>query len=425
MDTVCEHEMAIAMARIGGIGFVHRFNSIEDEVELVRRVKQFKTFKIEKPLTCRQDQTVEKVKAISAEKGISGFLVQEEGKLVGIVSKRDLLASFDLQKIGDIMTKEVITADFDVSLEEAEGILTKNKIEKLPLVDGYKKIRGLITHTDIQKHKSFPNATVDSKGRLCVGASVGVKDTIERARAVIEAGADILVLDIAHGHNKRAIDAVKSVKDAFPDVPLVAGNVATAKATEDLIKAGADCIKVGIGPGAACTTRIVTGCGVPQITAITDSVSVASKHGIPVIADGGIKSGGDLTKALAAGADTVMIGRMFSGTAESPGVVKMKSGRKVKVYRGSSSFDVNIKQKKLYNKVLEVKKITDIIPEGVEATVPYVGEVADIINQLMGGLRSGMSYVGAKTLQELKYKAEFIKISQAGMKISSHHGVDV
>lgn len=323
------------------------------------------------------------------------------------------------------MTKEVITADFDVSLEEAEGILTKNKIEKLPLVDGYKKIRGLITHTDIQKHKSFPNATVDSKGRLCVGASVGVKDTIERARAVIEAGADILVLDIAHGHNKRAIDAVKSVKDAFPDVPLVAGNVATAKATEDLIKAGADCIKVGIGPGAACTTRIVTGCGVPQITAITDSVSVASKHGIPVIADGGIKSGGDLTKALAAGADTVMIGRMFSGTAESPGVVKMKSGRKVKVYRGSSSFDVNIKQKKLYNKVLEVKKITDIIPEGVEATVPYVGEVADIINQLMGGLRSGMSYVGAKTLQELKYKAEFIKISQAGMKISSHHGVDV
>lgn len=323
------------------------------------------------------------------------------------------------------MTKNVITARFDISLEEAEKILEKNKIEKLPLVDDYKNIRGLITYTDIQKQKKYPHASVDKKGRLLVGAAVGVKDTVDRARALIAAEADILVLDIAHGHNKRAIDALRLLKKEFPHVPIVAGNVATARATEDLINAGADCVKVGIGPGAACTTRIVTGCGVPQITAIMDCAVVASKHNIPLIADGGIKTGGDVTKALTAGADTVMVGRLLSGTTESPGMMMVKNGRKVKVYRGSSSFDVNVKQKKLYEKMLDIKEVTDVVPEGVEATVPYTGDVVEVINQLMGGLRSGMSYVGAKNLQELKYKAEFIKISNAGMRESNHHDVDV
>lgn len=425
MDTVCGDEMAIALARLGGLGIIHRFNRIEEEVELVKRVKQFKTFKIEKPLTCMPGMTAGDVKTISAESGISGFLVEENGTLIGIVSRRDLNCAGDDDFIRNIMTKNVITAQFDISLEEAEKILEKNKIEKLPLVDEYKKIRGLITYTDIQKQKKYPHASVDKKGRLLVGAAIGVKDTVERARALIEAEADILVLDIAHGHNKRAIDAVRLLKKEFPNIPVVAGNVATARATEDLITAGADCIKVGIGPGAACTTRIVTGCGVPQITAIIDCATVASKHDIPLIADGGIKSGGDVIKALAAGADTVMVGRLLSGTTESPGMMMVKNGRKVKVYRGSSSFDVNVKQKKLYEKMLDIKEVTDVVPEGVEATVPYTGDVVEVINQLMGGLRSGMSYVGAKNLQELKYKAEFIKISSAGMRESNHHDVDV
>ena len=425
MDTVCGDDMAIALARLGGLGIIHRFNTIEEEVELVRKVKQFKTFKIEKPLTCLPGMTVGDIKAISAESGISGFLVEENGKLMGIVSRRDLNCAGDEDFIRDVMTKNVITAHFDVSLEEAEKILEKNKIEKLPLVDDYKNIRGLITYTDIQKQKRYPHASVDRKGRLLAGAAVGVKDTVERARALIAAEADILVLDVAHGHNKRAIDAVRLLKKEFPHVPVIAGNVATARATEDLINAGADCIKVGIGPGAACTTRIVTGCGVPQITAIMDCAVVASKHNVPLIADGGIKTGGDVTKALAAGADTVMVGRLLSGTTESPGMMMMKNGRKVKVYRGSSSFDVNVKQKKLYEKMLDIKEVTDVVPEGVEATVPYTGDVIEVINQLMGGLRSGMSYVGAKNLQELKYKAEFIKISSAGMKESNHHDVDV
>ena len=425
MDTVCGDDMAIALARLGGIGFIHRFNSIEEEVELVRRVKQFKTFKIEKPLTCLPGMTVGDIKTISAESGISGFLVEENGTLIGIVSRRDLNCVGDDDFIRNVMTKNVITAHFDISLEEAEKILEKNKVEKLPLVDEQKHIRGLITYTDIQKQKKYPHASVDKKGRLLVGAAVGVKDTVERARALIAAEADILVLDIAHGHNKRAIDAVRLLKKEFPAMPIVAGNVATARATEDLITAGADCIKVGIGPGAACTTRIVTGCGVPQITAIIDCATVASKHNIPLIADGGIKNGGDVIKALAAGADTVMVGRLLSGTTESPGMMMIKNGRKVKVYRGSSSFDVNIKQKKMYEKMLDIKEVTDVVPEGVEATVPYIGDVVEVINQLMGGLRSGMSYVGAKNLQELKYKAEFIKISNAGMRESNHHDVDL
>ncbi len=425
MDTVCEDEMAIALARLGGLGVIHRFNSIEEEVELVKKVKQFKTFKIEKPLTCLPGMSVGDIKTISAESGISGFLVEENGMLIGIVSRRDLNCAGDDNLIRNIMTKNVITSHFDISLEEAEKILEKNKIEKLPLVDEYKKIRGLITYTDIQKQKRYPHASVDKKGRLLVGAAVGVKDTLERARALVAAEADVLVLDIAHGHNKRALESVRLLKKEFPDVPVIAGNVATAHATEDLIAAGADCIKVGIGPGAACTTRIVTGCGVPQVTAIMDCAAVASKLGIPLIADGGVRNGGDATKALAAGADTVMVGRLLSGTTESPGRMMMKNGRKVKVYRGSSSFDVNVKQKKLYEKMLDIKKVTDVVPEGVEATVPYSGDVIEIINQLMGGLRSGMSYVGAKNLQELKYKAEFIKISNAGIKESGHHEVDV
>ncbi len=425
MDTVCGDEMAIALARLGGIGFIHRFNTIEEEVELVRRVKHFKTFKIEHPRTCRPDQLVADVKTISGETGISGFLVEEYGRLIGIVSRRDLNGADDHQSIRDVMTKNVISAPFDIALAAAEELLEKNKIEKLPLVDEYRAIRGLITYTDLQKQKRYPHASVDKKGRLLVGAAVGVKDTVERARALIAAEVDILVLDIAHGHNKRAIDAVRLLKKEFPAMPVVAGNVATARATEDLITAGADCIKVGIGPGAACTTRIVTGCGVPQITGIIDCATVASKHDIPLIADGGIKSGGDVIKALAAGADTVMVGRLLSGTTESPGMMMVKNGRKVKVYRGSSSFDVNIKQKKLYEKMLDIKEVTDVVPEGVEATVPYSGDVVEVINQLMGGLRSGMSYVGAKNLQELKYKAEFIKISSAGMKESNHHNVDV
>ena len=391
----------------------------------MRRVKQFKTFKIEKPLTCLPGMTVGDIKTISAESGISGFLVEENGTLIGIVSRRDLNCVGDDDFIRNVMTKNVITAHFDISLEEAEKILEKNKVEKLPLVDEQKHIRGLITYTDIQKQKKYPHASVDKKGRLLVGAAVGVKDTVERARALIAAEADILVLDIAHGHNKRAIDAVRLLKKEFPAMPIVAGNVATARATEDLITAGADCIKVGIGPGAACTTRIVTGCGVPQITAIIDCATVASKHNIPLIADGGIKNGGDVIKALAAGADTVMVGRLLSGTTESPGMMMIKNGRKVKVYRGSSSFDVNIKQKKMYEKMLDIKEVTDVVPEGVEATVPYIGDVVEVINQLMGGLRSGMSYVGAKNLQELKYKAEFIKISNAGMRESNHHDVDL
>ena len=430
MDSVTESDMASALAREGGIGIIHRFMTIEDQVKEVLRVKRSESVIIEQPYTIGPNSTIKEANSIMSEKGISGLLVEDNDKrLCGILTRRDIVFEKNLNtKVSSLMTKDVITAKVGTTTEQAKEILHKYKVEKLPIIDEEKKIFGLITGKDILKIEKYPNASKDKKGRLLVGAAVGVKgDYLERTEDLLNNGADIIVVDIAHGHSDNAINTVRMIKKAFPTCELMAGNVATEKGTEDLIKAGVDAVKVGVGSGSICITRIVTGSGVPQLTAIADSAKMAKEYDIPIISDGGTRTSGDLTKALAAGASSVMIGSMFGGTDESPGKTLTKNGKKYKMYRGMASFSASLGRKYRENAGANIDNddLNDIVPEGVEAMVPYKGSVIEIIRQLVGGVRSGLSYCGAKTISEMHENAEFIKITAAGYKESQPHDVDV
>ncbi len=429
MDTVTESGMAVALAREGGVGIIHRFLTIEDQVDEILRVKRSESVMIEQPYTIKPDVPMSEAKKAMAEYGVSGLLVEEGGKLAGIITRRDITFEKNAKrKVSELMTKDVITAKVGLTIEQAKEILHKQRIEKLPVVDDKKRIVGLITSKDILKMEQYPHASKDKKGRLLVGAAVGVKgDYLERTEALLEAGADVLVVDIAHGHSENAINTVHMIKKAFPDCELVAGNVATGEGARDLIKAGVDAVKVGVGSGSICITRVVTGSGVPQLTAVVDSVKVANDYGIPVISDGGVRNSGDMTKALAAGASSVMIGSLFGGTDESPGKTLVKNGKKFKMYRGMASFYASLgrKYREEGPQVVDSDDLNDYVPEGVEAMVPYKGSVVEIVRQLAGGLRSGLSYCGAKTIPEMQKNAEFIKMTSAGFIESQPHDVDL
>jgi IMP dehydrogenase len=428
MDSVTESEMAIAMARVGGIGIIHRFLPIEQQAAEVRRVKRAESVVIDRPYTIEPHQTLREAVAFMEEHGSAGLLVvDEEGRLLGLVTARDLLFEEDLnQPITRVMTprERLVTAPPDVTLEEAKEILHQHRVEKLPLVDREGKLRGLITQRDIQSRMKYPQATKDSKGRLRVGAAVGIRgDYLERAAALVAEEVDVLVVDVAHGHSEGVLRALERLREEHPGVPLIAGNVATAEGTRDLILAGADAVKVGVGSGSTCTTRIVTGAGVPQLTAILDAARAAREYDVPVIADGGIRNSGDITKALAAGASTVMLGNLLAGTEESPGALIVQGGRQYKVFRGMASLWATARRRSLDHPV-EEEELSQIVAEGIEARVPYRGKVADVVGQLVGGLRSGMSYCGARTIEELQRNAEFIRITPAGLRESYPHDVE-
>lgn len=429
MDTVTESGMAIALAREGGIGIVHRFMTIEDQVDAILKVKRSESVMIEQPYTIKPDLTVVDAKKAMVEYGVSGLLVEEGGKLAGIITRRDIIfETNNKSKVSDLMTKDVITAKTGITIEQAKETLHKQRIEKLPVIDEKRRIVGLITSKDILKMEQYPHASKDKKGRLLVGAAVGVKgDYLDRTEALLEAGADVLVVDIAHGHSENAINTVRMIKKAFPECELIAGNVATGEGTRDLIKAGVDAVKVGVGSGSICITRVVTGSGVPQLTAVLESVKVAREYGIPVISDGGVRNSGDMTKALAAGASSVMVGSLFGGTDESPGKTLVKNGKKFKMYRGMASFYASLgrKYREEGPQVVDSDDLNDYVPEGVEAMVSYKGSVVEIVRQLAGGLRSGLSYCGAKTIPEMQKNAEFIKMTSAGYIESQPHDVDL
>ena len=426
MDSVTESKMAIAIAREGGIGVIHKNMSIEDQAIEVDKVKRSENGVITDPFFLAPENSVDDADKLMGKYRISGVPICENGKLVGILTNRDLrfIRDYSIQ-IKEVMTKEnLVTAPVGTTLEEAQDILCKHKIEKLPIVDADMKLKGLITIKDIEKSQKYPNSARDAQGRLLCAAAIGVTaDVLDRAKALVEAGADVLVLDSAHGHSQGIIDCVTKVKKAFPEVSLIAGNIATAAAAEDLIKAGADAVKVGIGPGSICTTRVVAGIGVPQITAVYDVAQVAKKYNIPVIADGGIKYSGDIAKAIAAGADTIMLGSLLAGCEESPGENEIYQGRQFKVYRGMGSLAAMAKGSKdryFQSKTSNNKKL---VPEGVEGRVPYKGAVSDTIFQLLGGLRSGMGYCGAHNIQELKDNGKFVRITGAGLKESHPHDI--
>ena len=425
MDTVTESRMAIAIAREGGIGIIHKNMSIEQQFEEIDKVKRSENGVIVNPFYLSPDHLVTDANELMAKFRISGVPICENGKLVGILTNRDLrfMTNFDI-KISEVMTKEnLVTAPVGTTLEEAQEILRQHRIEKLPIVDDDNNLKGLITIKDIEKAVMYPNAAKDEKGRLLCGAAIGVTaNMMDRVRACVEAQADVLSLDSAHGHSQNIIDAVKAIKAEFPDITLVAGNIATAEAAEDLIKAGADALKVGIGPGSICTTRIIAGIGVPQVTAVYDVAKVAAKYDIPVIADGGIKYSGDIVKALAAGANCVMLGSLFAGCEESPGAMEIYQGRNFKVYRGMGSIAaMNDGSKDRYFQDGAKK----LVPEGVEGRVPYKGLLSDTVFQLIGGIRSGMGYCGCKTIPELQQNAKFVKITGAGLKESHPHDISI
>lgn len=425
MDTVTESEMAIAMAHAGGIGVIHRFMTTERMVQEVRRVKRAENLVIDSPITIAPDATVADARRAMQRHTVSGLLVVEPGEthLLGILTRRDILFEDDEGRaVRELMTEDVVTAPPGTTLEEARLICHRAKVEKLPLVDEAGSVRGLITTKDILKRIQNPHATKDARGRLRVGVAIGVKaGERERAAAVVEAGVDVLVLDIAHGHSTNATEMIRFLKREFPQVPLIAGNVASGDGTRALIDEGADAIKVGVGPGSICVTRVVTGFGVPQISALMDAYEVAHAAGIPLIADGGIRTSGDLTKALAAGAHSVMIGSLFAGTRESPGRILLKKGRRYKVTRGMASLGATMSR-------TDGESDQDwnaVVPEGVEAMVPYRGSITDLLTQLVGGLRSGLSYAGATSIEELHERAEFIEMSSAGLTESKPHDVEL
>ena len=430
MDTITESGMAIALAREGGIGIIHRFMTIGDQVDEVLRVKRSESVMIEQPYTIKDDVKVYDAKKMMLEYGVSGLLVETEDRILdGIITNRDIIFEKNMErKVAELMTKNVITAKYGTTMEQAKEILHKHRIEKLPVVDDKKRIVGLITSKDIMKMDQYPSASKDKKGRLLVGAAVGVKgDFLERTEALLDAGADTIIVDIAHGHSDNAINTVNMIKKAFPNCELIAGNVATGEGARDLITAGVDAVKVGVGSGSICITRVITGSGVPQLTAVTESVKVSREYDIPIISDGGIRTSGDTTKALAAGASSVMVGSMFGGTDESPGKTLVKNGKKFKMYRGMASFYASLGRKYREEglQVVDSDDLNDYVPEGVEAMVPYKGSVVEIIRQLVGGLRSGLSYCGAKTISEMQNNAEFIKITPAGYIESQPHDVNL
>ena len=425
MDTVTEARMAIAIAREGGIGVIHKNMSIEAQADQVDRVKRSENGVIANPFFLSPEHTVADADELMGKYRISGVPVCENGKLVGILTNRDMRFLTDFtQKIGAVMTKDnLVTAPVGTDLEQARAILAKHRIEKLPIVDENGMLRGLITIKDIQKAVKYPNSARDAAGRLLCAAALGAtNDVLERAAALVAAGVDAFVMDSAHGHSLNYIRAVEKVKVAFPNVNLIAGNVATGEATRALIAAGADAVKVGIGPGSICTTRVVAGIGVPQITAIYDSACAASAYGIPVIADGGIQYSGDMVKALAAGANTVMVGSLVAGCEESPGDSELYQGRQFKVYRGMGSLGAMANGSKDRYFQDNQKKL---VPEGVEGRVPYKGALADTVFQMMGGLRSGMGYCGCHNISELQEKGQFVRITNAGLKESHPHDINI
>lgn len=428
MDTVTESLMAISIAREGGIGIIHRNMGIEKQAMEVQKVKKSESGMIVEPVTVNPDQRIYEVLEIMSRFRISGVPVVagNKRKLVGIVTNRDLRFETNLdQRVGDIMTKEnLVTAPVGITLDESKALLHKHRIEKLLVVDDQGNLEGLITIKDIEKIKKYPNACKDSLGRLRVGAAVGVgPDREARIDALLKAGVDVIVIDVAHAHTQRIIDAVKDSKKNFPNIELTAGNVATAEGTESLIKAGADAVKIGLGPGSICTTRVIAGVGVPQISAIMACVPVATKYKIPLIADGGIKFSGDITKALAAGAQSVMIGSLFAGTDESPGETILYQGRSYKVYRGMGSIEaMKLGGKERYFQE-GIDDAVKLVPEGIVGRVPYKGPLPASVYQLLGGLRAGMSYVGCKNLKELTQKAKFVRVTSAGLRESHVHDV--
>ena len=429
MDTVTESGMAIAMARQGGLGIIHRFLTVKEEANEILKVKRSGSVMIENPYVIGPEKTVEEAISYMQEKGVHGLLVTDsESKLTGILTRRDVMfESKPNQLVKDVMTKDVITAKPGISLDDAKETLRKHRIEKLPLIDESGLIKGLITSKDITNIENYPSASKDKKGRPLVGAAVGVKgDFMERTEALLESGADVIVVDIAHGHSENAVNTIHHIKKAFPDTELIAGNVATAKGTEDLIKAGVNAVKVGVGSGSICITRVVTGSGVPQLTAVMDCAQVGRKHDIPIISDGGIRTSGDVTKALAAGASSVMVGSILGGTDESPGSFMSKNGKRFKIYRGMASFYASLGRKSKENGNVSIEDdLNDYVAEGVEAMVPYKGSVTDILKQLTGGVRSGLSYCGAHTIKQMQENAEFIKISGAGFAESQPHDVSL
>lgn len=423
MDTVTESKMAIAIAREGGIGIIHKNMSIEEQAVEIDKVKRSENGVITNPFFLSPNHTIQDADELMGKYKISGVPICEGGKLVGIITNRDLRFESDFsKKISESMTKNnLVTGRVGTTLPQAQEILRKYKIEKLPIVDDEGYLKGLITIKDIEKAIRYPNSARDDDGRLLVGAAIGVTDDVlERAGELVGAHADVLVLDSAHGHSSNIMATLRKVKETFPNTPVIAGNIATAAAAEALIKSGADAVKVGIGPGSICTTRVVSGIGVPQITAIADVWEVAEKYGIPVIADGGVKYSGDIVKGIAAGANVVMIGSLLAGCEESPGEEEIYQGRRFKVYRGMGSLSAMAKGSKDRYFQSGSKKL---VPEGVEGRVPYKGSVSDSIYQLIGGLRSGMGYCGAPTLEYLQHNAQFIRITNAGLKESHPHDI--
>lgn len=425
MDTVTESEMAIALAREGGIGIIHKNMTIERQALEVDRVKRAESGIIQQPITLSPDQTISEALDLMRRFLISGLpVIDEQGRLIGMLTKRDLLFEQDMSlKVRELMSKGLITVPAGTGLEKAQEVLKRAKIEKLPVVDKKGKLKGLITVKDMMKKVLYPNACKDSLGRLRVGAAVGVgDDTIERAKALVSSGVDCIVVDTAHGHSEMVMDTARKLKKALKDVELVVGNVATGEGAKALAELGASAIKVGIGPGSICTTRVIAGVGVPQLTAILDCCEAAGAKNVPVIADGGIKYSGDAVKALAAGADSVMIGNLLAGTDESPGDTVILEGRRFKVYRAMGSIDAMKAGSRDRYFQMGVRKL---VPEGIEGRVPYKGPAADVVYQLVGGIRSGMGYCGAKDLKQLKKKARFIRITSAGLRESHPHDVAI
>jgi IMP dehydrogenase len=428
MDVVTENEMAIAIAREGGIGIIHRFMSVDAQARQIQRVKKAESFVVEEPITMSETGTVGEVKLLVEETGTGGILILDSQRnLVGIVTTRDLLFEDDDTKpVTAIMQRKVITAPRDTTLKQAEGLLHDHRIEKLPLVDADGHVTGLVTLKDIMKITQYPKTTKDVRGRLAVGAAVGVREKeMRRVEALLEAGADCIVVDIAHGDSHLEIEMIKRIRQSFPEAQIIGGNVATADGTKRLIEAGADAVKVGVGPGSICITRIVAGSGVPQLTAVIECAEAARPYGIPIIADGGIRQPGDLAKAIAAGASTAMIGSLLAGTDESPGLMMTRKGHRYKASRGMASRGANIDRNRREGNDLTQEEIEEYVAEGVEAAVPYRGRAREVLNQLVGGLQSGMSYSGALTLDEFQRKAVFVRMTGAGLRESGPHDVEV
>ncbi|MEE8114647.1 MAG: IMP dehydrogenase [Nitrososphaerales archaeon] len=434
MDTVTESAMAISMARLGGIGIIHRFMSIQQQVSEVSKVKRSEGILIEQPVTISLEMGVSAARHLMHTHEIGGILVTaQDNKLLGIVTRRDIFLEDKVDetsetdgdtKVEDIMTRDLVTAPPGTSIAEAKTILKKNKVEKLPIIDGEGRVVGLITSKDIVKMRDFPYASKDPKGRLRVGAAIGVKDdSIERAGALADSGVDVIVVDIAHGHSDLAINTVSKIRDRLGEIEIIAGNVATAEGTRDLIEAGVDGVKVGVGAGSICITREITGAGVPQLSAIMDCAVGASDSALPIVADGGIRNSGDLVKALAAGASTVMVGGILAGTDESPGITVVRPNGRYKMSRGMASLGAALDRSTKETRFFNEGDVLDYVPEGVEGLVPYKGRSQEVVSRLIGGLRSGMSYSGARTLEELRKNATFIGITTAGQIESRSHDV--